>query len=143
MIWLAIVLQAAMPAAGPGSAATPERFSILAPQPCAPQDDKSPVRKTQGDRADIIVCGDGKSSQRLPLPDEIDPPAGRGANRDLSTTKVFALQAPPCAARLEGCTVGFAPPIVPIATALVKAARSAFAKKPDKRGRVAIDLGTP
>ena len=131
MIVLAMLAQAAAAAATP--APRSERWSILAPQPCPAHDDKG----------DIVVCGDGRSAQRLPLPDEIDRSAGRGANRDLSTTKVFALQAPPCGARLDGCTVGFAPPIVPIATALVKAARSTFARKPDKRGRVPIDLSEP
>lgn len=131
MIGLALLIQAATAAATPAPGS--ERWSILAPQPCP----------TRDDRSDIVVCGNGRSAQRLPLPDEVDPPAGRGANPDRSTTKVFALQAPPCAARLEGCTVGVAPPIVPIVTALVKVTRSAVATKPDKRGRVAIDLGEP
>ncbi|MCP3735256.1 hypothetical protein M9979_10280 [Sphingomonas sp. RP10(2022)] len=131
MILLALALQAAAaePAA-PKPADMPQRFSILAPQSCAPATDK----------ADIVVCADGKSSQALPLPDEAGPPAGRGANRELSAAKVLALEGTPCAATQRGCTVGFGPPIMPLVGALVGAAKSAFAKKPDKRGRVAISL---
>lgn len=143
MIWLVIAMQAAVPAAGPGSAAIPERFSILTPQPCAPQDDKAPGGTTRGERADIVVCADGKSSQSLPLPDEAGPPVGRGSNRELSAAKVLALEGTPCAARQGGCTVGFGPPIMPVVGALAKAAKSAFARKPDKRGRVPIDLDAP
>ena len=131
MIWLAIALQTA--AAGAPAPEAPQRWSILTPQPCPPQADKS----------DIVVCADGKSSQTLPLPDEAGPAPGRGANRDLKATTALALEAPPCAASLGGCTVGFGPPIVPIVGALAKVAKSAFARKPDKRGRVAIDLSTP
>jgi len=39
--------------------------------------------------------------------------------------------------------VGFGPPIVPMAIAAAKALKSAFAKKPDKRGRIAIPLDDP
>ena len=139
MIWLAIALQAAaVPAGGPGTADVPQRFSILTPQPCAPQEGKP-----QGDKTDIVVCADGTSSQSLPLPDEAGPPAGRGSNRELSAAKVLALEGTPCAARQGGCTVGFGPPIMPIIGALAKAAKSAFARKPDKSNRVAIDLSEP
>ncbi|RZL56438.1 MAG: hypothetical protein EOP65_08305 [Sphingomonas sp.] len=133
MIWLAIALQATAAATPAPAPDAPQRWSILTPQPCMPQADKT----------DIVVCADGTSSQTLPLPDEIGPPPGRGANRDLKATTALALEAPPCAATLRGCTVGFGPPIVPLVGALAKVAKSAFAKKPDKRGRVAIDLSTP
>ena len=143
MIGLVIALQAAVPAAAPDSTAVPTRFSILAPQPCAPQDDTPQPEKAKDESADIVVCADGKSPQSLPLPEEAGPPAGRGANRELSAAKVLALEGTPCAARQGGCTVGFGPPIMPMIGALAKAAKSAFAKKPDKSNRVAIDLSEP
>jgi hypothetical protein len=107
MIWLPIALQVAAAGAPAPAPTTPQRWSILTPQPCPPQADKS----------DIVVCADGKSAQALPLPDEVGPPPGRGANRDLKATTALALEAPPCAARLAGCTVGFGPPIVPVIAA--------------------------
>lgn len=137
MIWLAIALQAAVPATSSPAPEQPQRWSILTPQPCAPTD------RPHDDKSDIVVCADGKTSQSLPLPDEAGPPPGRGANRDLSPKMALALEAPPCAATQAGCTVGFGPPIAPIVGAIAKVAKSAFAKKPDKRGRVPIDLGTP
>lgn len=129
MIWLAFALQAA-PA--PQAAATPERFSILTKQ-CGQPDDKG----------DIVVCGNGDSGNRLPLPDERAPPEGSGANRELSAVRALELQGTPCAATQRGCTVGFGPPIAPILGALAGAAKSAFTRKPDKRGRVAIPLDDP
>ena len=144
MIWLAMALQAAaVPAAGPGSQDVPKRFSILMPQPCASRDDPPQDEKAQAESADIVVCADGKSSQSLPLPEEAGPPPGRGANRELSAAKVLALEGTPCAARQGGCTVGFGPPIMPVIGALAKAAKAAFARKPDKSNRVAIDLSEP
>lgn len=133
MILLALALQASAPT---GSA--PERWSILTPQPC-----RSPEDRSRDDKNDIVVCADGTSSQSLPLPGEAEPPAGRGANRDLSAAKALALEGTPCAATQRGCTVGFGPPIMPIVGALAHAAKSAFARKPDKRGRVPIDISEP
>lgn len=138
MILLALALQAAAaptapaPQAAPAVAATSQRFSILAKQ-CGQRDD----------HGDIVVCANDRGGNRLPLPDERDPDPGRGANPELSTTRALALQDTPCAARQGGCTVGFGPPIVPMAIAAVKALKTAFAKKPDKRGRIAIPLDDP
>lgn len=136
MILLAIALQAtaAQPTAAQSgkAAAVPERFSILAKQ-CGQPDDKGT----------IVVCGNGDTGNRIPLPDEGEPPAGRGANRDLSAARALALQGTPCAATQKGCTVGFGPPIAPLVGAAAQALQSAFAKKPDKRGRVAIPLDDP
>ena len=132
MILLALALQAAAGGAPPparSAPTVPQRFSILRPD-C----------RTPTDRDDIVICTRDPMGQRLPLPDERAPPDGRGANPDLSAARALALQATPCAATQRGCTVGFGPPIVPIAKALVGAAKSAFARKPDKRGRIAIPL---
>lgn len=141
MIPLAFALQAAaatqpatapQPAAAQSTATTPQRFSILAKQ-CGQPDDKGT----------IVVCGNGDTGNRLPLPDERDPAPGRGANPELSSVRALELQGTPCAARQGGCTVGFGPPIVPMAIAAAKALKSAFTKKPDKRGRIAIQLDDP
>ena len=136
MILLAFALQAAaatQPATAPQSVATTsQRFSILAKQ-CGQPDDKGT----------IVVCGNGDTGNRLPLPDERDPAPGRGANPELSSVRALELQGTPCAARQGGCTVGFGPPIVPMAIAAAKALKSAFARKPDKRGRIAIPLDDP
>jgi len=125
VIWLAILLQAA-------PAAVPQRFSILARQ-CGQPDDKG----------DIVVCGNGDTGNRLPLPDDAGPVDGRGANRDLSAVRALQLEGTPCAATQRGCTVGFGPPIAPLVGALAGAVKSAFARKPDTRGRVAIPLDDP
>jgi hypothetical protein len=136
VILLSLALQAAAAAApvppNDPPATAPARFSILAKQ-CGQPDDKG----------DIVVCGNGDSGNRLPLPDERAPAPGRGANPEVSGMGALALQSTPCAARLAGCTVGFGPPLVPMAVAAVKALKGAFAKKPDKSGRVAIPLDDP
>ena len=142
MILLALVLQAAAAppataqpavhapsAAAPTAGATPQRFSILARQ-CGQRDD----------RGDIVVCANDTGGNRLPLPDEREPAPGRGANPELSGARALALQSTPCAARLGVCVVGFGPPLGPMVVAAAKALKTAFAKKPDKRGRIAIPL---
>lgn len=130
MIALLLAAQATTPAPKP---ATPQSFSILAPAPCGTRDDKG----------DIVVCANGASSQTLPLPNEKEPPPGQGANHELSAKRALELEGTPCAATQWGCRVGFGPPIVPMAIAAAKAIKSAFAKKPDNRGRVAIPLDDP
>jgi hypothetical protein len=112
----AAILSVLMQVATPSPSAAPERFSILV-DPCA---------ATSKDGNEIVVCGGPEAnSPRLPLPDERGPPDT------------------PCAARQGGCQVGFGPPIAPIAKAAVGLIKSALAKKPDKRGRVPIDLDGP
>lgn len=139
MILILLALQAASVPSPPSQTPpktqtqTPQSFSILAPSPCGTRDDKG----------DIVVCANGASSQALPLPGEREPPKGRGANHDLSAARALDLEGTPCAASQWGCTVGFGPPIVPLAVAAAKAVKSAFARKPDKRGRVAIPLDDP
>ncbi|MBI0473914.1 hypothetical protein D9601_00865 [Sphingomonas sp. MA1305] len=131
MILLALALQAAAPAVPQTKADGSQSWSILTKPPCGAKDEKG----------DIVVCANG---EKLPeLPDTEPSASGRGANPDLSPKQALALQATPCGARMAGCTVGFGPPIVPMVAALAKAAKSAFAKKPDKTGRVAIPLDDP
>ena len=131
----AVILSALMQVAAPSPTATPERFSILV-DPCA---------AASKDGNDVIVCGGpAANSPRLPLPDERGPPdRGVASNPELSAVRALQLEGTPCAASQWGCQVGFGPPIVPIAKAAVGLIKSALAKKPDKRGRVPIDLDGP
>ncbi len=125
----------AAPPAAQAAPAAPERFSILV-DPCATQ---------TRDGNEIVVCGGPTApSPRLPLPDERGPPDHAVAsNPELSAVRALQLEGTPCAATQRGCQVGFGPPIMPIAKAAVGMIKSALAKKPDKRGRVPIDLGEP
>lgn len=115
---------------------TPQRFSILVPD-CA----RAPATHDE-----IVVCApDGTTaSSRLPLPEERGPPNhGIPSNPNLTGVAALAVEGTPCAATQWGCQVGFGPPIAPIVAGAVDLAKKAFAKKPDKRGRVPIDLGEP
>jgi hypothetical protein len=131
LLALALAQQDASPPPNPKPG---EAFSILANQPC-PKDASG---------KDVVVCGRPDQSPRLPLPDERVPEGPQPSNPDLSGTGALA-EADSCVpgASMGGCTVGFAPPIIPAARALVGAVKSAFAKKPDKTGRVPIPLGDP
>lgn len=132
MFVFALALQAAT-AAG---AAPPEKFSILY-DPC-----KTPASK------DVVVCGrNGTTSDRLPLPDDAPPTPGyvKPDSRDYRDNQMN--QGTPCAARQEGCQVGFGPPIVPMIAAAVKAVgnarkdqRWARARARDGDRRQPIDL---
>ena len=134
MIALALLLQAATAA----SAAPPAKFSILY-DPCA--------RARPG--KDVVVCGkDGTATDRLPLADNA-PPTPNYVKPDSGDYRDNAGDySAPCAARMEGCQVGFGPPIVPLIAAGVKAIgnankdrRWAKAKARDGARRQAIDLG--
>lgn len=116
-------------------AAAPERFSILV-DPCA---------AAAKDGNEIIVCGaTAKDSPRLPMRDDRGPSDHPVAsNPHLSAVRALDLSDAPCAVRQGGCQVGFGPPIAPIAKAAVGLIKSALAKKPDKAGRVPIDLDGP
>lgn len=128
MILLALALQAATTTTTPA----PERFSILAPSCPSP-----------AGNGDIVVCK-GVDSQRIPLPDDVDPADhGIPSNPDLRGTRAMALEAPPCRATQWGCTVGVGPPVMPLVTGAVGLAKGLVARKPDKRGRVAIPLDDP
>lgn len=96
MIWLALALQTVpVPRAAVPDAPVPvetrtdgsQSWSILS----------CPSRAQAGE---IVVCG--KKDQNT----FEGPPAGRGANRDMSGAQALALQNTPCAARVGGCQVG-------------------------------------
>lgn len=138
----------------------PERFSILLPECRADEP------------ATILVCGQREGAARLPLPDDAGPPdRGVPSNRDRTGIGALAASAPPCATLQGGCQVGvnvLGPPVAAIrlltklinprndccasgeATSPLALARDgytgikgAFARKPDKSGRVAIPLDDP
>ena len=138
MIALALLLQAA-PAPAAAAAAASQRFSILV-DPCASASDQ------QG--RDVIVCGHPDAiTPRLPLRDYRGPPDHAvPSNPDMKGD--VALNGPSaareCGAYGEGCPVGFGGYIIPAAiNGIAGAVKSAFAKKPDRRGRVAIDFDAP
>jgi hypothetical protein len=133
---LSLALQAAVApaAAAPQTptADTPERFSILVPidnEPC--------VRRVDG--KDIVVCGNPLPSQTLPYPEEIPPDGPVPSNPYRSGAGALAAQSTPCPISFS-CVVGFGPPLVPMIKGAADLAKKAFAKKPDKTGRVAIPL---
>ncbi len=154
-ILLTVLIQAAAPLPAPGptpgppptpistspsnapstSSSTPQRFSILV-DPCA-------AASKAGN--DVVVCGaPAVSTPRLPMRDDRGPSDHAiASNPDLSAARALSLSATPCAATQWGCPSSFGPPIVPIAKAAVGLVKSAFAKKPDKTGRVPIDLDGP
>ncbi|MGA1798056.1 hypothetical protein VH567_04665 [Sphingomonas sp. 4RDLI-65] len=123
------------PTAAPAPAPVPQRFSILV-DPCA---------TTSKDGNEIVVCGaPATGSPRLPMRDDRGPPDHPVAsNPELSAVRALSLEGTPCAASQWGCQVGVGPPIMPIAKAAVGLVKSALAKKPDKTGRVPIDLDGP
>ena len=155
MLILALALQAA-PA--------PERFSILVPvadQPCA--------RRSVHD--DIVVCADALPEQALPLPAEAVSTRPVPVNRDMTGVGALRAEGTPCAARVGGCQVGV--DMLGMGTALIRGVQKLVApnscceepgeatstgrlladvvggasrlgkRKPDKAGRVAIDLADP
>lgn len=131
---LILALQAAATsAAAPQPASdTPERFSILVPvanEPC--------VRHVDG--KDIVVCGNPLPSQTLPYPDEVVPDGPTPSNPYKSGSGALAAESTPCPIS-RSCIVGFGPPLVPMIKGAADLAKRAFAKKPDKTGRVAIPL---
>ena len=113
----------------------PQRFSILV-DPCATQTE---------DGNEVVVCGkSATTTPRLPMRDDRGPSDHAVAsNPELSAVRALQLENTPCAATQWGCQVGIGPPIAPIAKAAVGLIKSALAKKPDKRGRVPIDLDGP
>jgi len=131
-----LVLQAAVPSTVPPpqtlSADTPERFSIL-----VPVSNESCVRHVDG--KDIVVCGNPLPSQTLPYPEDIPPDGPIPSNPYRSGTGALAAEGTPCPIS-RSCVVGFGPPLVPMIKGAADLAKKAFAKKPDKTGRVAIPL---
>ncbi|KTF70081.1 hypothetical protein ACNFJ7_10235 [Sphingomonas sp. HT-1] len=175
MLLVALVLTILLPQEGaPTAAATvnspqraadgTQRWSVLA-DPCASAQDGTSSNS-------IVVCGKGVNAPRLPLPDERGPP-DRPMPSNPERTGIAALNATvePCAARMEGCTVGV--DLFGGTTAAVrlvgklfdpdscceepgesrnffklvgdagKGIGRAFRKKPDKSNRVPIDLSDP
>ena len=131
MILMILLFQATTGVAPPPDA--PDRFSILvdASPPCPP------VHAAREDKGDIVVCARSNQQQRLPLPDERGPPDGPAPSNPYMRPDVAMNAGQNCD---FGCQVGFGPPLAPIIKGAVGLAKQAFAKKPDKTGRVAIDL---
>jgi hypothetical protein len=127
---LLFLLQASADAVPP----VPEKFSILADQS---------VCGTRDAHGDIIVCSSSvQGTQRLPLPGDTGPPAGPAPSNPYLRPDVALNNSRDCSASRD-CIVGFGPPVVPMIKGAVDLAKQAFAKKPDKTGRVAIDLNDP
>ena len=126
-------------AQAPPNASPPQQFSILV-DPCASANDD------QG--KDIVVCGRNDAiSPRLPMrdlrgvPDHAVP-----SNPDMKAS--VALDGPSgrgeCGAYGEACPVGGGGYVLPaLVGGAVEGVKRAFAKHPDKRGRVPIDLSDP
>ncbi len=133
---LALTQASATPATTPVSSAPTEKsWSILNPPDC-------PVAK-EGDKT-IVVCAPGtESGARLPLPDWGPPDRPVASNPNMTAIRALELDGTPCAATQRGCQSGFGPPIAPLVAGAVALAKSAFTKKPDKTGRIAIDLTDP
>lgn len=132
LLFLALQTAAATPEVAPPATNTTERWSILVPvanEPC--------VRRADG--KDIVVCGDPLPSQSLPYPEEIPPDGAAPSNPDRSGAGALAASGTPCPIS-RSCIVGFGPPLGPVIKGAVDLAKKAFAKKPDKTGRVAIPL---
>lgn len=112
----------------------PERFSVLAPVPpaeCVERTNKA---------GDVVVCGaTPELSQRLPLPDERTPDGPTASNPHLTGRRALIVASSPCATLQGGCQVGIGPPPALIG-ALLDVVKDATRRKPDKRGRVPIDL---
>ena len=111
-------------------------------EPCVlkPEDAADAAETPAAKQGDVIVCARPVPSQKLPYPDEVVSDGPVPSNRDLTGRGALAADDAPCATRMEGCTVGFGPPIVPMVMGMVDVAKRVFAKKPDKTGRVPIQL---
>lgn len=136
MIALLLALQTAPVVAPPPAQPQAERWSILVPtpeQPCVPRPGP------QTGRDDIVVCATNQPSPRLPDPASVPSSGPIPSNRDMTGAGALAAQATPCPIS-RACVVGFGPPIVPMIKGAVDLAKRAFAKKPNKTGRVAIPL---
>ena len=138
-----------------------QRWSILA-DPCAGK----PAAADE-----ILVCGEGEASQRLPLADSAPPDRPMPGNPDRSGIGALALTDAPCATRSEGCTTGIdlfgggtfliravgklidpdscceepgeSRNFFKLAGDVGSAVGKAFKKKPDKSNRIPIALDDP
>ncbi|KQT32198.1 hypothetical protein ASG29_10210 [Sphingomonas sp. Leaf412] len=159
MLILALTLQVAA-AATPA----PQRFSILVPVA-----DQQCTRTRAPD--EIVVCADALPSQELPLPAEAVSSRPVPVNRDMTGTGALNAARTPCAARVGGCQVGL--DMFGMGTALIRGVQKLVAPnscceepgeatsagklvvdalsgagrlgkgKPDRTGRVPIDLDEP
>lgn len=136
MIAAALLLAQAAASAAP----LPERFSILA-DPCA--------RATDDGSKDVVVCGRRDTpSPRLPLPEVRGAPDHAvPSNPDMiaggerGSAAAFVRE---CGAYGEDCYGSGAGSIMPVLVdGVTGLAHKMFAHKPDKRGRVVIDLDGP
>ena len=116
----------------------PQKFSVLVD--AAPPCERAPGSRT--DQGDIVVCAPVDQAERLPLRDERGPPDGPAPSNPYRTGEAALDNSRPCSASHD-CIVGFGPPIVPMIKGAADLAKKAFGKKPDKTGRVPIDLGDP
>lgn len=137
MILLALLMQSAAPAAPTPPPPVPQRWSILTPvadEPCTRQSTRDAAGR------DIIVCANPLPSQTLPYPDEVVPDGPTPSNKYRTGAGALAVEdGTPCHMS-RSCVVGFGPPVLPIIKGAVGLVKGALAKKPDKRGRVAIAL---
>jgi hypothetical protein len=133
------------PAVASPASASPSQWSIQVPVPDEPCVQRSATgAKPSGgggrteDKNDIVICSRlvPLPSQKLPYPNEIVPDHAMPSNPNM--TGAGALQAvnPPC----SGCDEDSNSIVAPMLSGAVDLAKRAFAKKPDKKGRVAIDL---
>ena len=159
MLILALAIQAT---AAPAPA--PQRFSILVPVA-----DQRCTRTRAPD--EIVVCADALPSQELPLPAEAVSTRPVPVNRDMTGVGALNAAATPCAARVGGCQVGM--DLFGMGTALIRGVQKLVAPnscceepgegtsagrlmldtvagvgkltkgKPDRTGRVPIDLNEP
>lgn len=133
----------AAPVTRASSAPVANSFSILA-DPCA-RAGTTPVGN------DIIVCGKGADTRRLPLPDEHVPTGPMPSNPDLSGRGALAAASTPCITSQWGCTVGFGGPVIAAAVnGVVTGVSDAIAdrkvraaRRRDAGRRVAIPLDDP
>lgn len=133
MIALAMLMAGqAASAPSPKPSPPPTRWSVLSPsEKCLSQ---------PADERDIVVCARLRSEQRLPLPDEREP-QNRPRQASGEPRAAFENSGEPCL--IHGCLVGFGPPIMPLLKGAAVAIKNAFAKRPDKTGRIAIPLDDP
>jgi hypothetical protein len=139
----AIPAQPTAPVTRASSAPSGNSFSILA-DPCA-RSGTTPVGN------DVVVCGKGADTRRLPLPDEREPTGPTASNPNKTGIGALNASSTPCAASIGGCQVGFGQPLVAAAVkGLFTAVSDGIADRKVRRARrdtagqrVAIPLDDP
>lgn len=122
MLLVALLLQSQPAPVTRASTAPPQSFSILQTA-CPP---------AQGN--DVVVCANGTSSQKLPLPDEAEP-SPNYVKPDSGDYRDNRGGGGSCATRMGGCQVGFGPPIVPMVAAAVKGVKNALKDRREGQAR--------